>query len=110
MSEHASPPVETLLHHPEIWRAKWHAQGRSARPEPDTTSLSTGHEALDRLLADRGWPRDGLVELLGNQPGIGELRLLIPALAALSRHESRWILWINPPHIPYAPALESLGV
>jgi len=106
MSESASTLVETLLHHPEIWRAH-----RSAsRPEADITPLSTGHEALDRLLADRGWPRHGLVELLGSQPGIGELRLLMPALAALSQQESRWILWVNPPHIPYAPALESLGV
>jgi len=110
MSESASPPVETLLHHPEIWRARRRAAWLTGRPERDITPLSTGHAALDRLLADGGWPRDGLVELLGDQCGIGELRLLIPALAALSNQEPRWLLWVNPPHIPYAPALESLGV
>ncbi|MDE0007186.1 MAG: SOS cell division inhibitor SulA, partial [Gammaproteobacteria bacterium] len=42
--------------------------------------------------------------------GIGELRLLAPALKGLSESENRWIVWINPPHVPYAPALERLGV
>ena len=38
---------------------------------------------------------------------IGELQLVIPALAALSRE--RWILWLSPPYIPYAPALAASG-
>jgi len=33
----------------------------------------------------------------------------MPALAQLS-HDDRWICWVAPPHIPYAPALVSAGV
>jgi hypothetical protein len=94
--------VADLLHHPDVWRA-----GR--RLEPRTATLATGHPALDGLLADGGWPRAGLMELLLDHLGIGELRLLSPALAALSA-EPRWLAWINPPHIPYAPALSNLGI
>ncbi len=93
---------ETLLAHPDLWRA--------GRIEPNTRTISTGYPALDALLADRGWPKAGLVELLSTQTGIGELRLLAPALAKLSAQEARWITWINPPHIPYAPALTEIGI
>jgi hypothetical protein len=98
----AENPVQTLLHHPEIWRA--------GRLEGDGPTLPTGHAALDVLLAGGGWPRAGLIELLLGRVGIGELRLLAPALARLSHEEPRWVLWLAPPHIPYAPALASLGI
>ena len=42
--------------------------------------------------------------------GIGELRLLVPALRALNQNEGRWTAWINPPFIPYAPALREAGL
>jgi len=93
---------ETLLAHPDLWRA--------GRIEPSARAVSTGYPTLDGLLADRGWPKAGLVELLSPRIGIGELRLLGPALAALSAQEQRWITWINPPHIPYAPALAEIGI
>jgi cell division inhibitor SulA len=94
--------VQSLLTHPDLWRAD--------RFEPDSQTISTGYPALDSLLAGRGWPKAGLVELLSAQTGIGELRLLSPALAALSTREQRWQVWIDPPHIPYAPALAELGI
>jgi protein ImuA len=50
-----------------------------------------------------------LTEILPAREGIGELRLVMPALARLSR-EGRWLVWIAPPHIPYAPALAACGV
>jgi len=102
MTERASSPVETLLHHPQLWRA--------GRLDTDDPALPTGYDALDALLAGGGWPRGGLVELLCDRCGIGELRLLGPALASLSVAEPRWVLWLNPPHIPYAPALAALGI
>jgi cell division inhibitor SulA/protein ImuA len=37
------------------------------------------------------------------------MSLLMPALAALSR-EARWLAWVAPPFIPYAPALSNRGV
>ena len=50
------------------------------------------------------------MELLMPSAGIGELRLLIPAIKHLSCSQGRWVAWINPPFIPYAPALKALGV
>lgn len=102
MADQPVSTVQALLSHPGLWRA--------ARIEPNAEAISTGYPELDPLLADRGWPKAGLVELLAAHVGIGELRLLAPALATLSVQEQRWIAWVNPPHIPYAPALVALGI
>lgn len=96
-------PIEDLLRHRHLWRA---ADGAAL----ERATVPTGFELLDAHLAGEGWPRDGLTELLGDTPGVGELRLLLPALAALSRRRPRWIAWIGPPWLPYAPALAAAGV
>jgi len=72
--------------------------------------LSSGFPELDQQLAGNGWPNDGVTELLLDEAGIGELRLLLPALSYLSNNLSRWITFVAPPYIPYAPALVSGGV
>jgi len=77
-----------------------------AAPEP---GLPTGFAALDQRLPGGGWPLGALTEVLPAAPGVGEIGLLLPALAALSRG-GRWLAWIDPPHIPYAPALAAAGV
>jgi hypothetical protein len=41
--------------------------------------------------------------------GIGELQLLLPAIAALTSAGTR-VIWLAPPHLPYAPALAAAGV
>jgi len=90
-----------LLEHPAIWR------GRSAAP---AESLPTGYGALDPCLPGGGWPRTGLIEILVSRFGVGELTLLLPALAALTRRPlARWCVWITPPLEPYAPALAAHG-
>ena len=45
--------------------------------------LPTGHAALSAELPDGGWPMGSLVELLSPHPGVGEIRLLRPALSQL---------------------------
>lgn len=91
-----------LLAHPSVWR------GRS-RAALET--FSTGFAALDAGLPGGGWPRHGLVEILTPRPGVGELYLLLPVLAALSRAApARWCTWVSPPHELFAPALEAHGV
>lgn len=63
--------------HPALWRAS-QVGGAPGRRTP------TGFDALDAQLPGGGWPHGVLTELLLAQPGIGELRLLAPALATLS--------------------------
>ena len=41
--------------------------------------------------------------------GIGEIRLMLPALARLQA-DRRDVVWIAPPHLPYAPALAAGGL
>lgn len=71
--------------------------------------LPTGHAALDRELPGGGWPTAALSEVLHDSAGIGEVTLLSAALAQSARDE-RLIAWIDPPHLPYAPALAQSGV
>lgn len=91
--------LRSLLLDPRIW------QGEIATAPP---GVPTGCDELDAALPGGGWPRTGLIEILLERHGIGELELLMPALARLSREE-RLIAWVAPPFIPYAPALSMAG-
>jgi hypothetical protein len=93
--------IDTLLQRADIWRG-----GRPAAASP---AVASGYPELDELLPGGGWPQGALTEILMPRQGIGALRLLMPALASLSRDE-RWICWVAPPHIPYAPALAAAGI
>lgn len=96
------PKIARLLEHPAIWR------GRSAASR---AGLPSGFAALDEHLPDKGWPRTGLIEILVSRFGSGELTVLMPALAALTRTTAaRWCVWVAPPLVPFAPALASRGV
>ena len=55
------------------------------------------------------WPTAALTEILPQHEGIGELRILGHALAKLAA-EGRWLAWIAPPYLPYAPALQAAGI
>jgi protein ImuA len=70
---------------------------------------ASGFAALDAALPGGGWPAQALTELLLPHPGVGELRLLAPALAAQQARE-RSVLWFDPPAEPSAWALEALGI
>jgi cell division inhibitor SulA len=96
------PDLESLLLRSQLWRG-------DRRAEVAVPSEPTGHASLDALLPGGGWPRAALTELLVRTAGIGELSLLAPMLARLSRHDT-WIALVAPPHLPYAPALAAAGV
>jgi len=96
-----------LLNHPDLWQA---GQLATAVAQDHASTQSSGYPDLDAELAGGGWPRAGLTEILHGQQGLGELQILTPALAALSAQENRWVAWIQPPAVPYAPALEQLGI
>ena len=93
--------LDHILERYSVWRGGRLSASASATP--------TGFEALDRELPGGGWPRGTLTELLVGRAGIGELRLVLPALAALS-WAGRRIAWLAPPHLPYAPALAAGGI
>ncbi|KON81544.1 translesion DNA synthesis-associated protein ImuA [Azoarcus sp. PA01] len=99
----STSPLATLARLPPglVWPAD-----RLARPAE--AGVPTGFAALDAQLPGGGWPRGALIELLMDAFGIGELALLLPALRAAA--PERWIAWIAPPHLPYAPALAAAGV
>lgn len=97
--------LDALLRHPHLWRA---GQQISA----PARYIPTGFPDLNRALGG-GWPVGQLMELIIQAHGIGEFRLLMPAMAELAsrdRHFVSWIMLVAPPHIPYAPALEAHGL
>jgi protein ImuA len=67
----------------------------------------TGHATLDHELPNHGWPHGGLIELLLQQGGIGEMRLLRPALQRLGQ---RRIALLQPPHLPQIAAWREWGL
>lgn len=94
--------LESLLAAQTLWHA-----GRTAAVA--TGGEPTGYAALDALLPQRGWPRRALTELLLPADGVGELSLLLPTLARLSR-EGATVALVAPPYLPYAPAWQVAGV
>jgi hypothetical protein len=104
-----SSSLDKLLENPRVWRGRDQAGHRAG--------LSSGYAELDRHLPGGGWPRESLTEILIDHYGIGELRLLMPALARLSTEaapqdftEPGWIAWVAPPFQPYPPALQQCGI
>ena len=89
-----------------VWRG---SNTSSVRPV-----IPTGFSSLDRQLPGGGWPSRSVTEVFVDQYGIGELTLLMPALTSLTRQddaaEKKWLVWVAPPFIPYAPALQRHGV
>lgn len=94
--------LSVVLQHPALWRG-------SECASVNLPSLPTGFPALDALLPGGGWPRGALTELLPTCLGVGEMRLILPALQRLTQ-AGQWVVLIDPPHIPYAPALAAAGV
>jgi protein ImuA len=72
--------------HPSLWRASQLAHGRGRVVE-------TGYPALSAELPGGGWPVGALVDLLVQQAGVGEMRLLR-----------------QPPHVPNGLGLEYIGL
>ena len=91
---------ETL--HPSLWLA--HQLGRTG-----SDAVATGFARLDAELPGGGWPRRALAELLLPHAGVGEIRLLTPALIAAQR-AGRLVMFFDPPAALAAAALAGLGL
>jgi cell division inhibitor SulA/protein ImuA len=112
--------LHQLLQNPRVWR------GTDQVESPGWQGLASGYPRLDRHLPGGGWPQQALTEILLEQYGSGELKLLMPALARLSQVDgpidardippantgsaAGWIAWIAPPFEPYPPALAQWGI
>jgi protein ImuA len=90
-----------------VWRA--HELARPVATD-GRRAIASGHRALDAQLPGGGWPRSVLTELLLPHEGLGELRLLAPALAAVQRRGGRGLMWFDPPAEPCAWVLAALGI
>jgi len=96
-----------LRQEPRLWRAA--SLGTTSLAPGQGASLATGHAELNQQLPGQGWPKGCLTELLVRALGIGEMRLLAPALSLLAQQKKK-IIFLAPPHMPYAPALSALGL
>lgn len=92
--------LASLLESRQVW------QGHAA---PATDGEPSGWPALDALLPGGGWPKAALSEILLPADGVGELQLVLPALARLTRAR-RSVVVVAPPYRPYAPGWEARGV
>jgi protein ImuA len=91
---------ETL--HPSLWLG--HQLGRTG-----SDTVATGFARLDVELPGAGWPRRALAELLLPHAGVGEIRLLAPALVA-AQLAGRLVMFFDPPAALAAAALAGLGL
>ena len=98
-----SPALAEVLSRSDVWRGDSLAQ--AALP-----GVPSGVAALDAELPGGGWPRGGLVELLPARQGLGEMSLVMPALARISSAEMSWVVCVAPPLPPYAPAWAAAGI
>ena len=93
--------LESLLSQQRVWRGRPSPPAHAPQP--------TGHAALDAALPEGGWPRAALTELLLPADGVGELRLLLPTLARLTRAGLPVVL-VAPPYLPFPVAWRQAGV
>lgn len=99
----------------EQWIAGlWHANQLSASLHATTDS---GFTDLDAELPGGGWPHRVLTELLLPHSGLGELRLLMPALARIAgagnvsgQADGRSVMLFDPPAALCGSSLAQLGV
>ena len=106
VSTQASSPLRPADFMADLPDSVWRASQMGASRLRATPS---GYRSLDRERPNGGWPASVLIELLLSQNGIGELRLLAPALSALTQ-AGKTVILLAPPHIPFAPALAELGL
>lgn len=86
----------------DVWR------GDTLASLPEST-VPSGHAELDAELPGGGWPRGNLTEILVDRSGLGEMTLLLPALARLSAGGG-WLALVAPPWAPHAPAWAAAGL
>lgn len=95
-----SSPISAEEIHPSLWRASQLARGYGR-------VVDEGYAALSAELPGGGWPQDGLIDLLVPAPGVGEMRLLQPALISM---RARPIALVKAPHTANGLGWAHIGV
>ena len=96
------PLRKPVPRHPGVWRI-------GERPVAPPRAIPCGVPELERQLPGGGWQPGCINEIIGHGTGIGEVSLLLPAVAHLT-HKGETVAWVAAPFIPYAPALQQAGV
>jgi hypothetical protein len=86
---------------PTLWK------GQQANCSQRT--LPSSHARLDACLPGHGWPLGAMTELISRKQGLGELSLLLPALAHMGE-QGQWVILVDPPWIPYPASLLGRGL
>ncbi len=97
--------MTSIIQSLQINQLLWHASHLPGDPDSQVTS---GYSQLDGKL-NGGWPDKGIVELQADNFGIGEIRLLLPALDRLKSKELLYA-WISPPGRLNGQALANAGL
>jgi cell division inhibitor SulA/protein ImuA len=104
--------LDSILADARVWKLSSSFRDASAGHSPSRPVWSTGRSALDARLPGGGWPAASLIEVLLDAPGLGEVQLFLPALVQSQKVQGEipWLVWIAPPHEPFAPALAQHGI
>lgn len=98
-------PLEQLLRRGDVWR------GHSRVFLPQEV-VSSGFDECNKVLLNGGWPRSKLIECyLQHDAHAGEWLLFTPSITALCQEvKEGFFVLLNPPAIPFAPALIQAGL
>ena len=80
-----------------------------SRASSGVSGVPSSFAVLDAFLPWRGWPIGAMTEIMTDTVGCGELALLLPAMARLTK-EKRPILCIGAPHALFVPTLTQVGI
>jgi hypothetical protein len=104
--------LDGILADARVWKLSLSSSDAPAGHSSSRRVWSTGRSALDARLPGGGWPAASLIEVLLEAPGLGEVQLFLPAVVQAQRVEGEtpWLVWVSPPHEPFAPALAQHGI
>jgi protein ImuA len=78
--------------------------------DPDSNIVSSGYRMLDRVLPGAGWMPGSVTELLIEESGVGEIRLLARTLRELTAGKGRSVIFVAPPWQPNLAALRAMKI
>ena len=93
--------IQKLIEKQLVWKA---TEGTKKKEK----KIPSGFLNLDEAIG--GWPSSNVIELIHKEEGIGEISILTPLMARLSKTTNSWIVLVNPPYIPYAPSITARDI